>query len=108
MSVGPLRAQFDSEQKLDILDITTSEHNEYVPRQALLHTAAESPDIKQSPNQSKAAGKRAQQRQKQQQMQDQPPQIPVPESAVTNYGVTAAVQHFLEVSPLLRNKRKSS
>jgi hypothetical protein len=100
VSIGQLRAQFDQNEKIDILDLVTTEHNEYVPRQSLVQAAAASPDIKQSPNQSKAAGKRAQQRQKLQQMQDQPPQIPVPETAIHEFGVTPPTFHFLEVSRL--------
>lgn len=101
MSTGSLRAQFDGNEKLDLLELITTEHNEYVPRQALVQTAAAaSPDIKQSPNQSKAAGKRAQQRLKQQQLENQPPQIPVPDSVVMEFGVTFPTWHFLEVRPL--------
>lgn len=78
--------------------MTTVEHSEYVPRQQLLR-AAESSDIKQSPNTSKASGKRAQQqRQKQQHAQDQPAPKPVPSSMVTDYGMTEGIGLTLEVS----------
>lgn len=94
--MGTLRAQFDQQGKLDVLDIAALEHNEYIPRAGLVQTAAESPEIKQSPNMSKAAGKRR--KAQQQPPDDQPPQIPIPKSAVTDMGVTNAIQQFLEVS----------
>ncbi len=82
---------------MDFLELITTEHNEYIPRTTLVQTAAESPEIKQSPNTSKTAGKRAQQRQKQQQQENLPPQISVPESAFHDSGTTPAVWGFLEV-----------
>ena len=99
VSHGSLRCQFDLNWKIDLLELTTIEHSEYVPRQQLIRSAAESPDIKQSPNTSKASGKRAQQqRQKQQQAQDQPAPKLVPSSMVTEYGLTSGAQQYLEVS----------
>lgn len=101
---GHLRAQFDQTGRIDLLDLVTNEHSEYVPRQGLLQAAAESPDNKQSPNASKAAGKRgSQQRQKQQTqpIQDQNPLVaPVPGSMVNDSGTTKPVWQFLEVSAL--------
>ena len=94
--MGTLRAQFDQQGKLDVLEIAASEHNEYILRAGLVQTAAKSPDIKQSPNMSKAASKRR--KAQQQSSDDQPPQIPIPKSAVTDMGVTNAIQQFLEVS----------
>lgn len=96
-----MRAQFDQSGKIDLLDLVTNEHSEYVPRTNLLQTAAASPDIKQSPSQSKAAGKRgSQQRQKQQVQaaQDQTPQVTIPDTMVNDSGTTQAVLQFLEVS----------
>lgn len=83
---------------MDILDLTTTEHNEYIPRARLVQAAADSPEIKQSPNTSKAAGKRAQQRAKQQQQENLQPQIPVPGPAFHDSGTTHAIWGFLEVS----------
>ncbi len=82
---------------MDVLEFVTNEHNEYIPRTTLVQAAAESPEIKHSPNVSKTAGKRAQQRQKQQQQENLQPQIPVPESAFHECGTTPAVWIFLEV-----------
>ena len=62
--------------------------------------ALESPEIKHSPNASKATSKR-QQRQKPPQVPDeQGPQINVPKSSVGEYGVPSQVQSLLEVSSL--------
>ena len=71
-------------------------HNEYIHRAGLVQTAAKSPEIKQSPNVSKA--RRQTRKAQQQPPDDQPPQIPIPKSAVTDMGVTNAIQQFLEVS----------
>ena len=74
------------------------DHYELLPRAQLLELAQGSPDMKQSPNASKSSSKKgAQQRQKQIQARDQPPQTPVPDSAVNEYGTTRAVVQFLEV-----------
>ena len=90
------------------MEIITVEHSEYVPRQQLLRSAAESPDIKLSPNTSKASGKRAQQqRQKNQHAQDQPVPKPVPSSMVTEYGMTQGAQVYLEVSILQSSSHRS-
>ena len=82
---------------MDILDLITKSHNEYIPRTTLIHMAAESPDIKQSPNTSKGGTKRAQQKQKQQQQENLPPQVSVPNSAFHDSGTTETVWQFLEV-----------
>lgn len=97
---GGLKVQFDHHGKIDVLEILTSSHQEFVPRAKLLRAAAESPEIKHSPNQSKASGKKAaQQRQKQAQAaQDLPPVAAIPNSTITDQGVTPPIQQFLEVS----------
>ena len=97
---GGLRVQFDQFGKIDVLEILTQHHEEYVPRAQLLRAAAESPEMKHSPNQSKASGKKgAQQRQKAAQAaQEQVPVAAVPHSIINDQGVTPSVQQFLEVS----------
>ena len=105
--MGNLRAQFDQNGRIDILDLVTTEHNEYVPR-AQLPAAVESPDLKQSPSASKAAGKRASQQRGKQQLQvpqEQTPQKVVPTTMVNIWGVTNAVLSFLEVTLDHRPKR---
>lgn len=97
---GSLKAQFDGQNKLDVLDLTTYNHSEYVPRSGLLQATAASSDMKQSPSTSKTQGKRgSQQRQKQQIQapQDQSPKVAVPESLINDLGTTKAVCQFLEV-----------
>lgn len=96
---GGLKVQFDSIGKIDVLEILTTSHEEFVPRAQLLRAATESPEMKHSPNQSKAAGKKgAQQRQKQAQTaQEQGPLAAVPQSIINEQGVPGAVQQFLEV-----------
>ncbi|KAL8809648.1 MAG: hypothetical protein Q9200_003233 [Gallowayella weberi] len=100
ISSGGLRVQFDHQGKIDVLEILTTSHKEYVPREQLLRAATESPEMKHSPNQSKAAGKKgAQQRQKQPQTApEQGPVAAVPQSIINVSGVTPAVQQFLEVA----------
>ena len=91
---GSLRAQFDQNGKIDVLDLVTTEHNEYIPR-TQLQVSIDFPDPKQSPKASKTVGKqRSQQRQ---QPLPQQHQIPLPVSIVNSYGVTDAVMRFLEV-----------
>ncbi len=85
---------------MDILDLVTHEQNEFIPRNTLVQAAAESPEIKQSPNTSKSNNRKVQNRQKQQQQQqqeNQPRQVKIPESAFHEMGTTAAIWQFLEV-----------
>lgn len=107
VSVGKLRAHFDQNSKMDAMDFVTNRHEEYISREVLVQSAAESPDIKQSPNISKSGSKRARGKQPQQ-VQDQPRQVPIPDRVVTDYGVTVAIQQFLEVSSLLRTSRMTA
>lgn len=101
---GRLKVQFDQLGKIDVLEILTTSHEEFVPRAQLLRAATESPDMKHSPNQSKTSGKKAaQQRQKQAQVaQDQPPVAAIPSSTINEQGVTPSVQVFLEVRTVCR------
>ena len=91
---GSLRAMYDGNGKIDVLDMQTNEHSEYVPRQKL-GVQAVSPEQKQSPKVSKNMAKRAQQRQAQQPQ----PQLGliVPESIINDAGTTNSVSMFLEV-----------
>ncbi|KAE8353488.1 LIM-domain binding protein-domain-containing protein [Aspergillus coremiiformis] len=92
---GKLRAQFDMNNKIEILDIDVSSYTEYLPR-SQLHPL-EITDQKQSPKVSKNMGKRKQAQQAQPQPQ---PQLyfALPESMVTPNGVPTAVMSFLEVA----------
>jgi hypothetical protein len=96
---GSLKAQFDGQSKIDLLDLTTFNHKEYVPHSGLQATAAAS-DIKQSPSTNIKQGKRGSQPRQKQQIQasqDQSPKAPVPDSLVNELGTTKAVCQFLEV-----------
>ncbi|KAL9591635.1 MAG: hypothetical protein Q9179_007525 [Wetmoreana sp. 5 TL-2023] len=97
---GGLRVQFDQMGKIDKLEILTTFHEEFVPRAQLLRTATESPEMKHSPNQTKASGKKAsQQRQKAAQAtHEQGPVAAIPHSTINDGGVTPSVQQFLEVA----------
>lgn len=94
---GSLRAQFDQNGKIDVLDLVTNEHNEYIPRAQLL-APVESPEPKPSPKTSKTVGKQRSQKQQ----PPQPPQIQLPVSIVNSYGVTEGVMRFLEVHPTMK------
>ncbi|KAE8319287.1 LIM-domain binding protein-domain-containing protein [Aspergillus transmontanensis] len=87
---GKLRAHFDMNNKIEMLDIEVTSYTEYLPRSQL--QALEAADQKQSPKVSKNMGKRAQQKQAQQ------PAFTLPESMVTANGVPFAVMSFLEVA----------
>ena len=96
---GKLRAHFDQTSKIDILDLITSGHNEYLPRNTL-QFLSDPPDLKPQINTPKVSNKRlAQQRQKQQlQAQQEQSHIQIPESLFSPYGVTHPVAQFLEVN----------
>ncbi|EAW14140.1 LIM domain-binding protein [Aspergillus clavatus NRRL 1] len=87
---GTLRAHFDHNNKIEMLDIVVMNHTEFLPRSQL--QALEIFEQKQSPKVSKNMGKRGQQK--------QAPQITpsLPESMVTANGVPTAVMSFLEVA----------
>ncbi|KAL9635636.1 MAG: hypothetical protein Q9164_003329 [Protoblastenia rupestris] len=98
-----MRAQYNRDHALDILDLVTEEHTEFIPRAQLVSTQIDSPELKQSPTMSKAQSKRAQQqRQKQAAAEkDHLPQTPVPKSIVNEWGATRAVWQFLELADTL-------
>lgn len=87
---GSLKAHFDATGKIDLLDLTTTSHQEFVPRKLLR-------PVEPSPIQSPKLTKAAQKKKLQAPPQPPKPSISVPESKVTNWGVTAAVLNFLEV-----------
>jgi hypothetical protein len=84
---GTLRAHFDVNNKIEMLDIIVTSHNEFIPRSQV--QALEN-DLKNSPKVSKNA-KRAQKG-----GQQVPPSLP--ESMVTANGVPTPVMGFLEVA----------
>ena len=103
-----LRCVLDSSGQIEVLELFAEKHKEYVPRSRLVEKAAESPDMRQSPNNSKATGKKAAQQRKQQTL-DQGPTIPLPATQITDFGITRESFQFLEVSlPHDANKFKIS
>lgn len=73
--------------KIEMLDITVTSHNEFVPRSLL--QSLEASEQKQSPKVAKNAARRT---------QKQAPSITLPESMVTPNGVPTPVMTFLEVA----------
>ncbi|ODM16062.1 hypothetical protein SI65_08496 [Aspergillus cristatus] len=88
---GRLRAYFDANHKIEMLDIVVMNHTEYLPRPQL-QALEQAEQQKQSPRVSKNTGKRGQQR------QANTPSFTLPESMVTDHGVPIAVLSFLEVA----------
>lgn len=102
-----MRAQFDAEQKIELFEFLTTEHEEYIARRQVIeaakpahmwmkdwHKVNNSQDGKTSPEMSKK-GKGRQLKSP----QTQPPEVlnDIPDSAVNKEGVTKAVHQFLEV-----------
>lgn len=98
---GSIRAQFDMSLTLDLLEWITTDHREYVPLEQLRNSAVQSPEIKYSPSMSKSSGRKAQQ-QRQKELQaakdQQSMQAPIPNSIISEWGLTPAVMELLEVS----------
>ena len=92
---GSLKAHFDQQGKIDILDLQVSEHIEYLPR-SKLQAASESPEQKPSPSLTKNANRRNAQNSKRQ-MPPETPSIPLPPSKINEWATTDQVRYFLEV-----------
>lgn len=85
-----MKVLFDVNNKIEILDLVVTGHDEYIPRSQL--QVLENVDQKQSPRASKNLNKRTQLKQPMQ------PNIVLPESMVNSWGVPVTVMGFLEVS----------
>lgn len=106
MATGTLRATFDPQQKMDLLEFITSSHEEYISRKLVIeaakpahnwvkdwHKVNTQNESKQSPEMSKKGKARLMKS-----PQAPPPDLDLPHSAVKqNVGVTEAVYQFLEV-----------
>lgn len=90
VSTGTLVAQYGPTGKIELLDIGTGGHTEYIPRHQL--QPPPSPEQKQSPRMSKPMTKR--------QKLSATPSVAIPDSMVTDDGVPVAVMSFLEVGCL--------
>ena len=103
---GTLKAHFDAEQKIELLEFVTSSHEEYLSRNRVVeaarplhewqkewHKMNSHQDVKPSPEMNKKS--------KPKQMKSPavaPPEIDVPESkAKPSMGITPLVFRFLEV-----------
>ncbi|KAG4222973.1 hypothetical protein PC116_g28554 [Phytophthora cactorum] len=106
---GVLRAQFDSEQKLDVLEFITQSHEEYHSRKMVTEAArpahnwvkewlkVNGQDSRSSPEMSKKGKAKTMKS-----PPNPPPDIDLPPSAVKqNIGLTEAVFQFLEVRVFL-------
>ena len=105
---GTLRAQFDSNQKIELLEFVTNSHEEYVPRARIIEAARPlhewqkewqkantSADGKQSPEMSKKKARPLKS------PPTAPPDIDLPDSKVKpKMGITPSVFRFLEVSQI--------
>ena len=100
---GSLRAKFDANHALELLDWSTIHFKEFIPLDQLKKSAGQSPELKHSPSLTKTTGKRAQQqRQKEQEAaRNQALQVPLPMSFVSDVGLTPAVMQCLEVCEIL-------
>lgn len=106
---GTLRAHFDSDQKIELLEFVTNNHEEYLPRTKIIeaarpmhewgkewHKANAAPDGKQSPEMNKKKAK------KMNSPSHAPPDIDLPASKVKpNMGVTPSVFRFFEIAEVL-------
>lgn len=106
---GTLRAQFDSNQKIELLEFVTTSHEEYLPRERIIEAArplhewqkewhkanlTQDKDGKQSPEMSKKGKPRPMKS-----PLTAPPDIDIPRSKVKGTaGLTHSVLQFLEVS----------
>jgi len=106
---GTLKAHFDAEQKIELLEFVTSSHEEYLPRAQVVEAArplhewskewhkVNSPaDGKQSPEMNKKKAKAMKS------PNQPPPEIDLPESKVkSKMGITPSVFRFLELAEVM-------
>jgi LIM-domain binding protein len=102
---GTLKAHFDADQKIELLEFVTSGHEEYIPRTRVVdaarplhewqkewHKVNSPPEGKQSPEMNKKKAKAMKS------PPQAPPEIDIPPSKVkSSMGITPSVFRFLEV-----------
>jgi hypothetical protein len=101
---GTLKAHFDADQRIELLEFVTTSHEEYLPRNQVVNAARPlhewskewrnlnaPPDGKQSPEMNKKKAKAMKS------PSQPPPEIDIPESLVSKMGITPSVFRFLEV-----------
>ncbi|TVY87574.1 Transcriptional activator, partial [Lachnellula willkommii] len=106
---GTLRAHFDAEQKIELLEFVTNSHEEYLPRSRLIeaarpvhdwakewHKVNAPPEGKQSPEMNKKKAKAMKS------PPQPPPDIDLPQSKViARSGIPPAVFRFLELAEVI-------
>ncbi|KAK0100768.1 hypothetical protein ONS95_007217 [Cadophora gregata] len=106
---GTLKAHFDADQKIELLEFVTSSHEEYLPRTQILnaarplhewqkewHKVNAPPEGKQSPEMNKKKAKAMKS------PPQAPPEIDLPQSKVKpSMGITPAVFRYLELAEVL-------
>lgn len=115
ISTGQLRAHFDSEQKLEVLEFNTQSHEEYVSRNMVINAARPThswaKDWKKMNGQDASTSPEMNKKGKQKPMKsppNPPPDFLIPHSAVKgNMGITEPVFQFLEVC-ILKGPRHES
>lgn len=110
---GTLRAHFDEQQKMELLEFVTSSHEEYIQRNVAVnairplwdwakdwHKLNTSPDVKNSPEMNKKKAKTPKSQTQPQQLP--PPEVPIPHSKVkASIGVTPSLFQFLELAEVM-------
>lgn len=105
IATGQLKAQFDSEQKLEVLEFHTHNHEEYVSRSMVINAARPThlwaKEWKRINGQEANTSPEMNKKGKAKQMKsppNPPPDFLIPHSAVKgNMGITEPVFQFLEV-----------
>lgn len=106
---GTLRAHFDEQQKIELLEFVTSGHEEYIQRSLTVnairplwdwakesHKLSAGSDVKNSPEMNKKKAKTPKSQTQPQQLP--PPDVPIPHSKVkASIGITPSLFQFLEV-----------
>ena len=90
ITFGQVKVNFDSDNRIELLDITTSVWKEYIPRDQLVPPKSP-PDQKESPKLNKNP------KRQQQKPAPAPPSAPIPDSIVAEYGVPKPLMVYLEV-----------
>lgn len=90
VTMGQVKVNFDSENRIELLDITTTSWKEYIPREMVLPPKSP-PDPKESPKLNKNL-KRPQPK-----PAPSPPSATIPDSRVNEYGVPKPLMQYLEV-----------
>lgn len=105
VATGTLRAHFDGEQKIELLEFNTSNHEEYLSKSSIIeaarplhewvkewHRVNNPPDSKQSPEMNKKKAKAMKS------PNQPPPSMNIPLANVkSTMGITPSVFQFLEV-----------